>query len=498
VLQLFNDHDNIDLFFDQVFIDSFDKKPQALNQIQMSHVDKTADQRLNDYTIEGKKENLDHAKSNLKTLLEFDYESLTSVQKITYKILQWQYEHEIAGEKFMYNEYVISHSHGVFKDLVDTFTRFHKIETVYDFENYKTRLEEIPKQIAQVKAFLIEQFKMGIKLPEFTLKKLIYFLSEYYTSTGKQHPFYIYCEKRIDVLPLFEKQSLDWLEHIINSQVIPAFEDLKECMVQLQLFTDTNHGLCALPNGKEYYDYCLQRHTTTNLSAQEIHDLGIKEVEKIEMEIRGVLESVGIKDPSQSLGILLSFFEKKKRPFLQKVVVKDVDIIQSFRKILDKSRFLNKLQMSRKKVPLLRKKGDFKAYTEGWELFSQKISDERGMNKNICDKLDYLQLELLGAVKLVLDSGIHAMGWSFEDAFDYMITTTGFKRQSVISEIENCFVNPGEACACKIGQLKFLEWRQMAMDALGDQFSLSGYCNAIQNIGGAPLVVLGEVLNTRD
>ena len=493
VQQQYQEQQNIDAFFDKIFIASFQRKPQALDQLNLPE---SLHQQLNDYSIEGKKEDIEAAKANLIALQSYDIDSLTPQQKITYKVLEWQLQHKIAGERFLYHEYLITHTHGVLEDLFQTFSRFQKIEKEYDFADYRLRLQEVPDQLEQVKEILRQQSKMGIKLPQFSYEKILSKLDFYITSSAKEHPFYIYCEQHIDSMSEVEQSCFEVLEQILNGQVIPAFTEFRQFLLELSLASNAYHGLCALPDGKEYYAYCLKGHTTTNLTIEEMDEIGQIELNRILKEIRAILATQGFTNSQKSVGYLLGVFNKTKRVFLlRRHSSKEKDYIRSFNNTLVKSQSLLRMQLQKKGAPLLRKKGDFRAYAEGWELFSETISDEKGVYKNICDKLDFLQFQLLSTIKLIVDIGIHAKGWSFDDAINFMQMKTGFDRVAIVEEVENCFVNPGQACTSKIGQHKFQEWRKKAMDALGTRFYFPTFCSIILDSAGVPLAVLEGIIN---
>ncbi len=109
--------------------------------------------------------------------------------------------------------------------------------------------------------------------------------------------------------------------------------------------------------------------------------------------------------------------------------------------------------------------------------------------------MGHLQDELLRATRLVVDTGIHKKRWTREQAIDYMVKITGMHRDSVVTEVERYFVLPGQACAYKIGQLKILELRNRAQQALGAKFDIREFHNVVLQLGAAPLTLLDEVIN---
>ena len=128
------------------------------------------------------------------------------------------------------------------------------------------------------------------------------------------------------------------------------------------------------------------------------------------------------------------------------------------------------LQTELKDVPMIRRLPLFTAYTEGWGLYSERVAWELGFQDNPLDNLGRLQAEMMRAVRLVVDSGLHAKQWTREAAIDYMLEKTGMPEGDVVTEIERYIVLPGQATAYKVGMIKILELREKARNALGDAF----------------------------
>ncbi|MFV3130762.1 DUF885 domain-containing protein [Niveispirillum sp. KHB5.9] len=142
-------------------------------------------------------------------------------------------------------------------------------------------------------------------------------------------------------------------------------------------------------------------------------------------------------------------------------------------------------------VPTFRKVYPFTSYAEGWALYAERLAKEMGMYENDpYGDLGRLRDELFRAVRLVVDTGIHAKRWTREQAIAYMRDTTGMNEGAVTIEIDRYIVLPGQACAYKLGQLKILDLRDKAKAALGDKFDIKGFHDVILGSGGLPLTVL--------
>ncbi len=148
------------------------------------------------------------------------------------------------------------------------------------------------------------------------------------------------------------------------------------------------------------------------------------------------------------------------------------------------------LQVQQTGVPTFRKVLPFTAYHEGWALYAERFAHEVGFETDPADDLGRLQAELFRATRLVVDTGIHFKRWTREQAIDYMLSTTGMPRADVVAEIERYIVEPGQACAYKIGMTKILELRDYAKARLGPRFDIRQFHRAVLQDGAEPLAIL--------
>lgn len=146
-------------------------------------------------------------------------------------------------------------------------------------------------------------------------------------------------------------------------------------------------------------------------------------------------------------------------------------------------------------MPFFRKFAPFTAYVEGWALYAERVAWELGFQKDPFDNIGRLQAELFRAVRLVVDTGIHAKKWTRKQAIDYMIKNTGMAESDVISEIERYIVMPGQACAYKVGMMKILELRKRAKNKLKAKFNLADFHDVVLKNGAVPLNILDELID---
>jgi uncharacterized protein (DUF885 family) len=150
------------------------------------------------------------------------------------------------------------------------------------------------------------------------------------------------------------------------------------------------------------------------------------------------------------------------------------------------------IQQQQKQLPFFRRILPATAYTEGWALYAERLAWELGFQDDPYDNIGRLQGELFRAVRLVVDTGIHAQRWSREAAIDYMLDNTGMAQSDVVAEIERYFVMAGQALAYKVGMAKFLELRELAQAELGEQFDIRAFHTLVLQGGSLPLTLLEE------
>jgi uncharacterized protein (DUF885 family) len=149
-----------------------------------------------------------------------------------------------------------------------------------------------------------------------------------------------------------------------------------------------------------------------------------------------------------------------------------------------------------KGLPLIRQQTLYAAYAEGWALYAERFAAEIGMYKDDpLGDLGRLESEIFRAARLVVDTGLHAKGWTREQAIAYMVGATGMNESEVVSEVERYMGQPGQACAYKVGQMKILELRERAKLALGPKFDIKGFHAVLLENGGVPLTVLEKLVD---
>jgi uncharacterized protein (DUF885 family) len=366
--------------------------------------------------------------------------------------------------------------------------------------------------------------------------------------------FYQSFARKLAALSLPAGQGGDLLENAqeaVTGSVLPAYQALEQCLQAQIPAAGDDLAASRYANGSGFYAYLLRHHTTTEMAPDDINALGLREVERLRGEMQAEFERLGYpKDDSlasqfnraaQDSGFMSgeqtrAYYELllqqadprlsevfDLRPSSQVVVIADPAGGGYYMPpAADGSRpgaFYADLQSRLPKynqptllyhetipghhyqialaqglpLPFLRKVLSFNAYVEGWALYAEQLAAEMGFYADDpYGDLGRLQFAAYRAARLVVDTGIHRLGWSYEEAVQYFMDATGFPRGMAENQISRYVIMPGQATSYYIGFLKILELRDLAQDQLGTQFDLKQFHNAVLSEGSLPLDIFEQ------
>ena len=335
-----------------------------------------------------------------------------------------------------------------------------------------------------------------------------------------------------------------------------AYRDTIRDRVRPYARDDDHVGLVWLADGEAVYDRLVRYHTTLNLSAQEIHDVGLRQIEKLADEYRQLGQAVlGTSDVPEIFRRLRddpalhhtngADIVTASKAALAKATAAmgdwfgilpkagcDVEEVQSgaiafyFPPARDGSRggvfFMNTadptgwgryqieatsyhegipghhLQLAISSelttIPEFRKRAFIAAYGEGWGLYTERLADEMGLYSTPLDRMGMLEADSMRACRLVVDTGMHALGWSRQQAIDYMTENSPMRVSQIVPEIDRYAVTPGQALAYMIGRLEIQRMRHDAEAELGSSFDIKGFHDTVLGSGLMPLPVLDRVV----
>ena len=502
------------------------------------------------------------ARSTLERLHKLDTNQLSESDKITYQILDKQLTDQIAGEVFPLHLLPIDQYGGLPVTVVQygTGQDIQPLKTVKNYDNYLKRLNQLPLWIDQAIANMREGIERGVVQPKALIESGMPAIKALSETDVQKSPFYL----AIKILPqnfsAKDKQRItrDY-EKSIKSRLQPAAQKLVHFLETEYLpHTRTTAGLNGVTNGADWYAYLVRFHTTTNMTAEQIHTLGLSEVARIHAEMKKVQQQFAFKGSltdflrwqnsdaqfrpfkteqevldayaalntriSEKLPALFgrtpkSPLEIRPEPELTKATASDhyvppsadgsrpgvyysvIENPASYHNTKMTSLFLHEGQpghhyqialQQEMNLPKSRKFGWITAYGEGWALYAETLGKEMGLYEDPNQYLGHLKLELVRAVRLVTDTGLHAKGWTREQTIQYMMDTEGMAQADARRSTERYMAWPGQALAYKIGALKFQELRARAQQALGKDFSLRDYHDLVLSEGVLPLSILEQ------
>jgi uncharacterized protein (DUF885 family) len=355
-----------------------------------------------------------------------------------------------------------------------------------------------------------------------------------------------------------QKRLSDAARQAVEQQIVPSFKKLKEFFTTEYLPACFDQvGVWQVPHGDELYAYDVRHYTTTNLTPDQVHEIGLKEVARIGAEMDGIMAKTGFKGSKQEFFNYLrtdpKFFYKTPEDLLEayKATAKTIDpnLVKVFRTLprepygvrpipdvaapdttaayysegaADGSRagtyYVNlykpdtrpkwemmaltlhesvpghHLQIARAhelgEMPKFRRFGSYTAFVEGWGLYGESLGEDMGLYDDPYSKFGQLTYEMWRAVRLVVDTGIHAKHWTREQAINFFMENAPKAELDIVNEIDRYIAWPGQALAYKIGELKIKELRARASQQLGAGFDLKGFHDIVLGSGAVPLDIL--------
>jgi uncharacterized protein (DUF885 family) len=439
----------------------------------------------------------------------------------------------------------------------------HPVRTERDARNYLARLGDVDERMAEASEEAARLVAKGIRPPRFILRSTISQMQQFVGTPAARNPLVATFVERMNSaqgLTAAQRQQLsDQAAKVVESEVYPAWRKAIALLeAQLTAATD-DAGLWRYKDGAAVYAHRLKQFTTTNMTAAEIHELGLREVRRIEGDMDAILRKLGraegsVKDRMQKLAADLSYpntSDGRARIMADiDTMIRDADkrsnalfdlrpkspvIAQPYPEFrwasaaasytappLDGSRpgiFQMPLRPSSltkaslrtlvyhetipghhfqvafgvengqlPKFRQVRALGGISAISEGWALYAERMVAQEGWyDGDLEGLLGQLDDELFRARRLVVDTGLHAMRWTRQQAIDYGIEP---------SEVERYVVNPGQACSYKIGQLEIFRLRDKARTALGQRYDIKEFHNVVLSAGSVPLTLLERLVDS--
>lgn len=562
---------SINWFYGRVFLQFALDNPEMLTQMRLLEPlgIKGHNAKLSDDSLAHDEAQLAKLEADYATFQSYDRSSYSGQQLISYDIFNSFLGDLVKdGKRFRYHNFPVNQMFGAQSGMPNFMVNSHLVESERDARDYITRLRLFDSKFDQVIEGLQHRESLGIVPPRFTVEKVLDQMRDFIAQPSREHMLYTSFDEKLakisedEMAPAVRDELRTEVAGAIDEVVFPAYQRLIAHHEALLGKVTSNDGAWRLPDGEAYYAWRIRNQTTTDMSAEQIHQIGVAEVERIGGEMDAILQAEGLSEgsigervrqissrpdqlyPDTDAGreqILADYqsiiddidanlsdwfnhrpeagvevrrvpeFSQKtapgayyqrgsmdgKRPGVFYANLRNVAEIPRFgmrtlayHEAIPGHHFQGSLAQELKGLPMFRNVLGFTVYSEGWALYAERLAWEAGFQSQPLDNLGRLQAEMFRAVRLVVDTGMHAKRWSREQAIEYMERNTGMGHDEVVAEIERYLVNPGQALAYKVGMLKILELREKARTELGDRFDIRGFHDAVLGAGALPIFIL--------
>ena len=494
----------------------------------------------------------------LPALATIDRAQLGPVDRVSYDVFKRQTEEGIEGNRFPTELDQLNQLGGIHQDAAQLF-RGMQAANAGHFEDQLARLEALPQVVDNVISLLEEGLAKGITPPQVTLRDVPAQILNQIPEEPLKSPLLasfvelppaVSGEKGLELRAAAAKTY--------TTAVRPAFQRLEK-FVREQYIPGARQTIAAtdLPDGQAWYAWRIKTYTSTDLTAQQIHDIGLAEVKRIRAEMERVKAQAGFKGTLPEFFAFLrtdpQFYFKDKEDLLRayRDIAKRADpqMMKLFKTLprtpygvlpvpayAEKSQttayyypgapdigrpgyfFANTYALETRPkwemealtlheavpghhhqialaqemgdLPEFRRHGGYTAFVEGWGLYSESLGEEMGFYTDPYSKFGQLTYEMWRAVRLVVDTGMHALGWSRQQAIDFFKENAGKSEHDIVVEVDRYIVWPGQALAYKLGELKIKELRAYAEKELGAKFDIRQFHDEVLRNGAVPLSVL--------
>ena len=521
----------------------------------------TGDNRYNHKFTDLSLEAIERRQSDERRMLEqvknIDPSGLSGQDVLSHALLLWDLSLAVSAQQFPPVMLLtqISGPQLMFPQLVSV-TSF---QTLTDYNNYCARLAAFPVYLEQVAGLLRHGIELGWVQPNGPLSGVPGQINGQIVSDIEKSPLYTPFLRMPDTVTEKERHRMkSEANKLITDLVFPAMNRFRDFITDIYMPAgDRSPGVSALPNGEAYYAHCVREYTTTDLQVSEIHNTGVREVERIRVLMHGVIRETGFKgslqefvdflrtDPqfyfSKSEDLVVAYRDIAKRadaelPALFSELPRLPYGVRAFPDFeapnqvtamyypgaADGSRagyFMvntyrpdirpkyemetltlheavpgHHLQIARaqelRHLPDFRRNGSYTAFIEGWALYAESLGRQMGFYSDPYARFGQLMYEMWRACRLVVDTGIHSLGWSRQRSIDYIRENTAKTEQEIAVEVDRYIVLPGQALAYKVGELAIRELRASAEKMLGKSFDIRTFHNALLDNGPLPLSIL--------
>ena len=498
----------------------------------------------------------------LATARALDKSTFSDGDKLNARLFEYQYEADVNEQRFQLHLLPVNQRGGLQDE--DSTADVLQFDTIRDYEDWIARLRAFPLYTARTMALMRQGITEKILHPKIVMQRVPAQIRKQIVDQPQDSPYYKPFRTFAVELTDSEKARLQTdATSAIESCILPSYRTFLEFVEKEYLpacFDDV--GCWQRPDGQTMYAELARRFTTTNLTPQQIHDIGLAEVKRIRSEMESIQKEVGFEGSFAEFLVYLRsekqfYYESPNEllqaykdccdrinPNLPKLFLKLPKTTYDVRPIPDQmapdtttayyrvpaadgsrpgSYFVNlyrpetrpkfeidalslhesvpghhlqiALSMELTDIPEFRRYGGYTAFVEGWALYTEKLGNELGLYRDPYSRFGQLTFEMWRAVRLVVDTGMHSLKWSRQEAIDFFANNSSKSMLDIENEIDRYISWPGQALAYKIGELKIRELRSRSEQELGPNFDVREFHDVILRNGAVPLEVLDELVS---
>ena len=514
--------------------------------------------RLGDFSAAGVERRQKAERDSLALIKSINRSALSEAEWVNYDLLLDDLERDVNSQRFP-TQYLPMNQMGGPQQNAARLLAMMPNDRAEQLENQIARMEAFPEYVDQNIALMRKGLEQGVTPPKITLREVPQQIRNQLVDDASESPLlrgFVDIPATVD--PLVAETLRNRAEQVYRQQVVPAYEKLLE-FTEDEYLPAARESIAArdLPDGEAWYTNNVALRTTTDLTPQQIHDIGLSEVKRIRVEMDVIIESTGFEgsftdfleflrtDPqffhTTADGLMREYRDIAKRadPELTRLfgilprtpygvievpdyAAKSTTTAYYQAGSLQAGRpgyyFANtyaldtrprwemealtlheavpghhlqiSIQQELEGLPWFRQNPSYTAFVEGWGLYSESLGEEMGFYKDPYSKFGQLTYEMWRAIRLVVDTGMHYLGWSRQQAIDFFKENAGKSEHDIVVEVDRYIVWPGQALAYKIGELKIKELRAFAEEQLGDDFDIRAFHDEVLGRGAVPLSVL--------
>jgi uncharacterized protein (DUF885 family) len=542
-----------------IFSDYWEDQLKHAPEFASSIGDNRYNDQLSDYSVQAYNESLSRGRGFLTRLAEVDTAGMSAQEQLSKDLLLRQLIQNQQEARFKPWEMPVTQFDGLQVSLPQLVPRL-TFNSVKDYDDYIARLKKVPLAFQQI----TDDMSIGMddhrEPPAYLMEKVLAQVNAIANQKPEDGPFAQPLKKfPASVSATQQARIQQELLAAITGQVTPAYVRFGKFLKAQYIPGGRNDpGIWALPDGDAYYRFLVKQSSTTDLTPEQIHQIGVDEVKKDEEQLLAIAHKLGFADvkalqhaaatnpklfPTSKEQLLDAYrgYLDRMRPKLPQlfgrlpkaplVVLavpayseKDQAAAYYEHGAPDGSRpgmvFVNTYQFETRSladaesrayheglpghhlqisiaqeltgVPEFRKYLGYTAYTEGWGLYAEQLGKDVGFYQDPYSDYGRLEGDIWRAVRLVVDTGVHSQHWTRQQMVDYFHDHSAVEESGVQAEVDRYIAWPAQALGYKVGQLKFLELRAKAQQALGGKFTLSAFHDQVLDSGALPLDTLEQ------